>query len=54
MRVEARWELRSDIIKTTGYATSTVYGFVTKFDATGKVEESHHNPGKDPRQTEMF
>ena len=38
---------QSDMIKITGCAKATVYRFVTKFDATGKVQRNHHNPRED-------
>ena len=45
---------QSDIIKTFGGPKTTVFQFVTDFDATGKVERSRHSPQKDRKRTETF
>ena len=44
----------SDIIKSTGYAKSTVYGVVSTFDAEGKVQRSRHSPRSDRKKTKIF
>ena len=52
MRNDTRWEL--SIIKSTGYAKTTVYRVVAKFDSEGKVKRSLHNLRKDPKRTKTF
>ena len=44
----------SDIIKSTGYAKSTVYRVVAAFDAEGKVQRSRHSPRSDRKRTKTF
>ena len=44
----------SDIIKSTGYAKSTVYRVIAAFDAEGKVQRSRHSPRSDWKRTETF
>ena len=44
----------SDIIKTTVYAKTTVYGVIANCDATGGVERSHHSPRKNRKRTKTF
>ena len=44
----------SDIIKSTGYAKSTVYRVVASFDAKGKVQRSRHSPRSDRKRTKTF
>ena len=44
----------SDIIKSTGYAKSTVYRVVAAFDAEGKVQRSRHSPHSDRKRTKTF
>lgn len=44
----------SDIIKSTGYAKSTVYRVATAFDDEGKVERSQHCPRSDRKRTKTF
>ena len=44
----------SDIIKSTGYAKSTVYRVVAAFDAEGKVQRSWHSPRSDQKRTKTF
>ncbi|KAF2362962.1 Homeobox domain-like [Trinorchestia longiramus] len=44
----------SDIIKSTGYAKSTVYRIVSAFDAKGKVQRSRHSPCSDRKRTKTF
>ena len=43
-----------DIIKSTGYAKSTVYRVVAAFDAEGKVQRSRHSPRSDRKRTKTF
>ena len=44
----------SDIIKSTGYAKSTVYRVVSAFNAEGKVQRSRHSPRSDRKRTKTF
>ena len=44
----------SHIIKSTGYAKSTVYRVVAAFDAEGKVQRSRHSPRSDRKRTKTF
>ena len=44
----------SDIIKSTGYAKSTVYRVVAAFDAEGTVQRSRHSPRSDQKRTKTF
>ena len=44
----------SDIIKSTGYAKSTVYRVVAAFDAAGKVQRSRLSPRSDRKRTKKF
>ena len=44
----------SDIVKSTGYAKTTVYRVVANFDAEGKVERSRHSPRSDRKRTKTF
>ena len=46
----------SDIIKSTGYAKSTVcvYRVVADFDVEGKVQRSRHSPRSDRNRTKTF
>ena len=54
MRVEARWDLPLGNITTIGDGKTTVYRFVTKLDATGKVERSNHSPRTDRKRSKTF
>ena len=42
----------SDIIKSTGYAISTVYRVVGAFDADGKVQRSRHSTCSDRKRNQ--
>ena len=44
----------SDIIKSTGYAKSTVYRVVAAFDAECKVQRSRHSRCSDRKRTKTF
>ena len=44
----------SDIIKSTGYAKTTVYWVLAKLDAEGKVQRSCHSPCNDRKGTKTF
>ena len=44
----------SDIIKSTGYAKSSVYRVDSAFDAEGKVQRSRHSPRSDRKRTKTF
>ena len=45
---------QSDVMKTTGYAMTTVYQTVARVDSTVEVERSYHNPRKDKKLTKTF
>ena len=44
----------SDIIKSTGYAKSTVYRVAAAFDAEDKVQRSRLSPRSDRKRTKTF
>ena len=44
----------SDIIKSTGYAKSSIYRVVAAFDAEGKVQRSRLSPRSDRKRTKTF
>ena len=48
------WSSVSDIIKSTGYAKSTVYRVVSAFDAEGKVQRSRNSPRSGRKRTKTF
>ena len=43
-----------EIIRSTGFAKSTFYRIVAKFDSQGTVERKTHNPRKDCKRTKTF
>ena len=44
----------SDIIKSTGYAKSTVYRVVAAFDTEGNVQRNRLSPRRDRKRTKTF